>query len=296
MASVGFHFDSFPQNHVEPSQTAVQVIRAVVHCQRVRFTVEREFALGNTVAIAPHGAAEIGMTIGVAFELVETERDIRELAVFVGSFDASQRRAPGDQLGPQAVFVLQREFVNGLAGGGFAVFFFSDGHRCIGAASGAGGERGEEIGMALCEGVAVDALTLRWNWPTTAALDRCDNHAAARCRLAGCAAERLDGGVSRVTSAHMEISLEGRVALVTGASRGIGKAIAATLAASGAKVMLTSRKLDALQAAAAEIVAATPGADLEVFAGNAGDVATAQACVRATIERFGGEDVVVLAQ
>ena len=86
----------------------------------------------------------------------------------------------------------------------------------------------------------------------------------------------------------MEISLEGKVALVTGASRGIGKAIAATLAASGAKVMLTSRKLDSLQAAAAEIVAATPGADVEVYAGNAGDVATAKACVSATIEPFGG--------
>lgn len=47
----------------------------------------------------------------------------------------------------------------------------------------------------------------------------------------------------------MQISLEGKVALVTGASRGIGKAIAATMAASGAKVMLTSRKIDALQAA-----------------------------------------------
>ena len=57
-----------------------------------------------------------------------------------------------------------------------------------------------------------------------------------------------------LTSAFMEISLEGKVALVTGASRGIGKAIASTMSASGAKVMLTSRKLDALQAAAAEMV------------------------------------------
>ena len=47
-----------------------------------------------------------------------------------------------------------------------------------------------------------------------------------------------------LTSAFMEISLEGKVALVTGASRGIGKAIASTMSASGAKVMLTSRKLD----------------------------------------------------
>ncbi|HQY15898.1 MAG TPA: SDR family oxidoreductase [Ilumatobacteraceae bacterium] len=91
-----------------------------------------------------------------------------------------------------------------------------------------------------------------------------------------------------LTSAFMEISLEGKVALVTGASRGIGKAIASTMSASGAKVMLTSRKLDALQAAAAEMVGETA-----VFAANAGDVASADACVRATIERFGGLDIIV---
>jgi NAD(P)-dependent dehydrogenase (short-subunit alcohol dehydrogenase family) len=86
----------------------------------------------------------------------------------------------------------------------------------------------------------------------------------------------------------MQISMDGKVALVTGGSRGIGKAIAATLAKAGAKVMLTSRKLDALEAAAAEI-----DGDVEVYAGNAGDPAVAQACVRATIERFGAVDVLV---
>ena len=54
----------------------------------------------------------------------------------------------------------------------------------------------------------------------------------------------------------MEISLEGKVALVTGASKGIGKAIAGGFAEPGAKVMLSSRKQDQLEAAAAEIDAA----------------------------------------
>ena len=51
----------------------------------------------------------------------------------------------------------------------------------------------------------------------------------------------------------MQIDLSGKVALVTGASRGIGAAIASTMASSGAKVMLTSRKQVDLEATAAEI-------------------------------------------
>jgi NAD(P)-dependent dehydrogenase (short-subunit alcohol dehydrogenase family) len=82
--------------------------------------------------------------------------------------------------------------------------------------------------------------------------------------------------------------LEGQVALVTGASRGIGKAIAATYASAGASVLLSSRKQDALEAAAAEI-----GGDVDVFAANAGDPEAAAACVAHCVERFGGLDVLV---
>ena len=86
----------------------------------------------------------------------------------------------------------------------------------------------------------------------------------------------------------MEISLQGKVALITGASRGIGKAIAHSYVQAGAKVMLSSRKEDALRATAKEI-----GGDTEIFAANGGDLDAGKACVMATIERFGGIDILV---
>ncbi|MBM3805829.1 MAG: SDR family oxidoreductase [Actinobacteria bacterium] len=86
----------------------------------------------------------------------------------------------------------------------------------------------------------------------------------------------------------MEISLRGKTALVTGASRGIGQAIAKSFAEAGAQVMLTSRKIEALRSAAMQIDGET-----DVFAANAGDIQQAQACVDATMNRFGKIDILV---
>ncbi len=97
----------------------------------------------------------------------------------------------------------------------------------------------------------------------------------------------------------MEIRVDGRTALVTGASRGIGKAIAAELAASGANVMLSSRKPEALDAAVSEIVDRYAGTCPDIaerlgrFAANAGDPDAARACTEATVDRFGSVDILV---
>jgi NAD(P)-dependent dehydrogenase (short-subunit alcohol dehydrogenase family) len=86
----------------------------------------------------------------------------------------------------------------------------------------------------------------------------------------------------------VELRVDGKVAVVTGASKGIGKAIGAALAGAGAQVVLTSRKQDALDAAAADIGQGTVG-----FAAHAGEPDQARAAVSFAVERFGGLDVLV---
>jgi NAD(P)-dependent dehydrogenase (short-subunit alcohol dehydrogenase family) len=83
---------------------------------------------------------------------------------------------------------------------------------------------------------------------------------------------------------------DGKTALVTGASKGIGLAIADAYARAGANVMLSSRKADALEAAAAGI---SGDGELATFAANAGEPEQAAACVAATLERFGALDILV---
>jgi len=83
---------------------------------------------------------------------------------------------------------------------------------------------------------------------------------------------------------HMELGLKGRTALVTGASKGIGKAIARGLADEGVNVALLARSAPALEAAAQEIAAATAVRVLALPTDIRNDTAVKAAVERATAE------------
>ena len=87
--------------------------------------------------------------------------------------------------------------------------------------------------------------------------------------------------------------LTGKVALLTGASKGMGKAMAEGLAEHGARVMISSRKLDQCQAVAREINAKCGAQRAFAFACNAGYKDQLQALVDATREQIGPIDILV---
>jgi len=89
----------------------------------------------------------------------------------------------------------------------------------------------------------------------------------------------------------MDLGLKDKVALVTGASRGIGKRIALALAAEGAKLCICGRTEETLKEARAEIEALGAAAEVAIQ-----DVTTpegAEAVVAVARERFGGVDILI---
>lgn len=91
----------------------------------------------------------------------------------------------------------------------------------------------------------------------------------------------------------MDLELAGRSVIVTGASRGIGQAIAAAFAAEGANVTICARGSEALEAAAAALRAAPTGARVEAVVADLTAEAGAAAVLGRAVGAFGGVDVLV---
>jgi 3-oxoacyl-[acyl-carrier protein] reductase len=93
------------------------------------------------------------------------------------------------------------------------------------------------------------------------------------------------------TKRRIQVDLSGRTAIVTGASRGIGKAIALRLAAAGAKVACVARSVDKLKETTDAITAA--GGTAEVHPCDVTDSAAVAKLVEELAEKWGGLDIVV---
>lgn len=89
----------------------------------------------------------------------------------------------------------------------------------------------------------------------------------------------------------MKLGLEGRTALVTGASKGIGMAIAEALAGEGARILAVSRRKPALLGLQRKIV--SNGGRVEIFPADLSVPASARDCVRTAVRSFGGLDILI---
>src|ERR1700704_2403332 len=90
----------------------------------------------------------------------------------------------------------------------------------------------------------------------------------------------------------MDLQLKGKVAFVTGASKGIGRAVADQLASEGADVVITARTAGPLERAAEDLAART-GRTIVALAGDMSKPEDVDRCVTETLKRFGHIDILV---
>lgn len=90
----------------------------------------------------------------------------------------------------------------------------------------------------------------------------------------------------------MDLGLKGKIAIVTGGSRGVGRACAASLLREGARVMITARDPKRLQATR-DALAQETGGDVQAVAADLESDADAKAMVEAALKAFGGIDILV---
>ncbi|MBF6098462.1 SDR family oxidoreductase [Nocardia cyriacigeorgica] len=91
----------------------------------------------------------------------------------------------------------------------------------------------------------------------------------------------------------MTTDLLGKSALVTGASRGIGHAVAAELLRRGANVLITARKAEPLEQAAAQLRELGHQGEVVALAGNSGDADARAAAVDRAVTEFGSLDILI---
>ncbi len=90
----------------------------------------------------------------------------------------------------------------------------------------------------------------------------------------------------------MNLEIDGKVAFVTGASKGIGRETARVLAEEGCRVAITAREPERLEQTARELSEAT-GGEVVGFAGDMSQTEDVERCVQAAVDRLGDIDILV---
>ena len=106
---VGLDLGDLPHPFVKTDLSTVEMIRSVVGRQTVGFTLERELALGDSIAKAAHGCPKVRVPLKVTVDAAESCGHVGFLAVLVGHLDRNDDRAVIDQLDDVPCIIGQLE-------------------------------------------------------------------------------------------------------------------------------------------------------------------------------------------